>query len=582
MIEFNLDASGLGLASVPADAHDNFEHIVRGCSFLTWVFEEDQIFDYRHKERFLAALSILARANDRETLHLMFEKTKHGYSAPILDELIDEALQLSGPRTCDSINRIRGNTDCLKCPYFAECKIASPINIKALSYIKTESTGFWEVKYNKANEAIPVRPHFIDLAKAFQRENEFISVADSGNIFVQSENHWVIQENSYIKAFAQEKLEPKPKEYQRNEFLNLLKVTNIRKPDWFNTSTESLINLQNGAFCVQSGELKAHSPDYGFRYILPYAYNPDARCPLFIKFLSEVTKDRQDLADVIIEFMGYSLANGPCFAEKAVILYGEGENGKSTLMETWQELAGKDNYSGLALTALNDPAKRYMVDGKLFNMGEETNVKALADSEVFKTMVTGGEIDVKKLYSQPYSIKNRCKLIMACNTLPKSNDRTHGLYRRMILIPFDAVFSDAKGNKDPLMKLKLKAELPGIFNLALEGYRRLAANNYKFTKSETIAQAVEDYKLENDNILMWMKERLQYTGDQRDWSYKDQVYDDYKKFVEDSGGYKVNKVWFFRTIKNRLPDIRESKRVGMNGQMRVLLGVKVGDFFSED
>jgi putative DNA primase/helicase len=305
--------------------------------------------------------------------------------------------------------------------------------------------------------------------------------------------------------------------------------------------------------------MSEHNQKFGFRYILPYQYVPGAKAPRFEKFLDEITCNRKDMAQVLLEFMGYALSNSSCYAEKALILYGEGSNGKSTFMEVLKALAGKDNYASLSLTALNKDTKRYMIDGKLFNIGEETSVKALGESEVFKTMVTGGEIDVKKLYSQDYTIKNRCKLIMACNELPKSADRSEGLYRRMILVPFDAKFTEE--SKDPHMKEKLVEELPGIFNMCVEAYRRLKANKYQFTQSIALMEAMESYRVENDNVLQWINERFQFTGQDEDFWFKDDMYDDYAKFCKEAGNYAISKISFCRSLKLRFPDITETRRV---------------------
>jgi P4 family phage/plasmid primase-like protien len=522
-----------------------------------------------------AYLSIVARSIDRDLVHELFQG-KEGYQKEALDTLIDDACQASGPRTCKSIDQIRGSEECKRCPHWQKQPVISPIFIQE-NFIETEAAGFWETKLTLKGEPIPIRPCYKDLAKAFERDHAFMSVSDSGQIYVHEDHQWKPRDPLLIKAFAEDKMKPEPRENQRNEFWSLLKVTNLRHPDWFNESTEDLINLRNGVFNVQKKELKPHSKEYGFKYVLPFSYDEKADCPLFRRFLREVTCDRSDLVQVIVEFMGYSLANGPCLGEKAMILHGEGENGKSTLMKIWRDLAGKDNYSELSLSALNKDTKRFMVDGKLFNMGEETNVRALADSEVFKTMVTGGSIDVKQLYAQDYSIENRCKLIMACNTLPKSSDRTHGLYRRMLLIPFDAVFSKALGNRDPRIYFKMKDELPGIFNMAIAGYGALAENDYNFSHSETIDKQIEDFKLENDNVLLWMKERLQWSGDASQYISKDKLYEDYKGFADGDGLFVVSKVVFFKTLSRRLPSYKENKREILEGRKRVVYGVSLSD-----
>jgi phage/plasmid-associated DNA primase len=165
---------------------------------------------------------------------------------------------------------------------------------------------------------------------------------------------------------------------------------------------------------------------------------------------------------------------------------------------------------------------------------------------------------------------------MACNELPKSSDRSDGLHRRIIPIPFDAKFSDYIGNIDRKIREKLSQELPGIFNLSIQSYKRLKTNHYKFTESTDLKEAMDEYKTENDNTLQWKHECLIETGEKEDFCFKDELYESYKTFCGDSGNFAVNKMAFFRSLKTHLPDYTESKRV--NSQMkhkRIIKGVRL-------
>jgi len=563
----------IGLKDFPSP--DN-KAVQSGCLFLVKCTTDLELFDDDGLARLKrqSFYSIIAKLDDGvDRIHKALSHLPN-YDKSRVGEEINEALSKSGPQYCEIIEK--HFLDCDECPHYESQRVNSPIKIIGPDFVATKSTGFWHMKQNKAGELMPHKPDYEGLVKYFNQEQSFITVAGGAMVYTYQNNYWQEYEPDFLRAYSQDKFNPKPRNHQRREFVELIRSSNVKSSDWFNSSIDGLINMDNGVYDMVQDRLLDHSPEYGFKYKLPYGYDSKAECPRFIKFLDEVTLGSTSMQEVLMEFVGYSLANGPCYAEKAIILYGSGANGKSTFMDTLKALAGSDNYSSLSLTALNKDTKRYMVDGKLFNIGEETNVKALGDSEVFKTMVTGGDIDVKKLYSQDYIIKNRCKLIMACNELPKSSDRSDGLYRRMILMPFRAKFTDI--TKDPEIREKLAKELPGIFNLALQGYKRLKSQKWRFSSSKELKSALDIYKTENDNVLQWQNDRVTFTDDDEDWVWKDEVYADYKRYSEGSGNYPINKIAFFREIKQRNESWVETKRPHIDGsRKRIVVKLKLED-----
>ena len=68
---------------------------------------------------------------------------------------------------------------------------------------------------------------------------------------------------------------------------------------------------------------------------------------------------------------------------------------------------------------------------------------------------------------------------------------------------------------DRELEQKLASELSGIFNWAIEGYRRLKARNFRFTKPKALTSSKEAYREKTDSVQMFVKNCLQKTGDER-------------------------------------------------------------------
>ena len=430
-------------------------------------------------------------------------------------------------------------------------------------------SGWWVMGHDKHGKPKPTRPAYQPLADYFNHVYLFLTMAETGMIYsFKSLDHFDLIERRVIKHWVEIPEDPGVNpQYSRNqmsEFLERLDRMNIVSIKDFMKASKGYINLKNGVLDLKTGGILPHSPKYCMTYILPYEYDKAATCPRFEKFLDEITDGRHDLAKILVEFMGYAISNSECYAAKALILTGEGSNGKSIFMDLVKALVGPDNYASMSLTALNNDQKRAAIEHKFVNIGEETNVKALGESEVFKTMVTGGDIDIKRVYKEPYTIKNYTKLIISCNELPKSSDRSLGLYRRMLLVPFDVEFSDEKGNRDKFILTKLKDELPGILNLAIEGYQRLEKNKFEFTRSKVIDEVMEEYKADNDNIVSWLQEncKLDKTRD----TFSSTLYQNYKNFCEESGDYAVKRQSFLKRLKQEVPGYQKVRK--QNGHTR--------------
>jgi putative DNA primase/helicase len=99
-------------------------------------------------------------------------------------------------------------------------------------------------------------------------------------------------------------------------------------------SDKVLINLQNGTLEIDGNgqhELRDFDSADFLKYQLPFDYNPQASAPMFQKFLDKVLPDKS-AQNVLAEYCGYVFVKN-LKLEKAMILYGQGANGKSVFFD---------------------------------------------------------------------------------------------------------------------------------------------------------------------------------------------------------------------------------------------------------
>ncbi len=299
-----------------------------------------------------------------------------------------------------------------------------------------------------------------------------------------------------------------------------------------------LINLNNGTLEIkgESVELRPHNRDDFLTYALSYDYDPVAVAPVFERFMSEVLPD-QLVRDVLQEFLGFVFTTDSKL-EKCAVLYGGGANGKSVFFEVISRLMGKQNMSYKSLGDICQKGDkgnnhRAEIEGKLINYSSEISPVG-ADYDIFKGLVSGEPVAARRLFKDVYTFANTAKLMFNANKLPADTERTHGFFRRFLIIPFGVTI--AKENQDAHLHTRIiKNELPGVMNWTIEGLKRLLITG-NFTKCEAIDDALETYKKESNSGLLFIEE-YSITKEINGFTSNHDIYNSYTHFCN-KNGYK--------------------------------------------
>lgn len=529
-------------AAIPYAEIDT-ETVLKRCEFLKYCFDNQATTP---EPEWYAMLSILARLENGEQLCHDYSKNHPQYTYEDCSTKIQQAISASGPRTCKNVNALWGG--CQRCPHNG--RIASPILLKSDTFIKTKNTGFREITF-KDGVAKPGRFAKDDLVLFFKQQNDFISIANSGLTYRWNGKFWEYLTDTELGNFCQTHVKnPSPTNQDVAEFLGAIRRMNVKDQRWLGGIVGGKINFQNGVLDMTTGVLESHDKEMGFQYVLPYSYDPHAVCPTWDKFIKDVTCGREDLALILEEFIGYFLSGDVCWTQKALMLVGVGSNGKSVFLNILRALAGEGNYSSITLSDLKKETNRTCLMGKLFNASEETAPHALKESSLFKNLVTGGETSARYLYKQTVEFKNRSKLVISCNEFPQTDDTSNATARRLVVVPFDAIF-DGK-NKDPHIEKRLLNELGGIFNAAIRGYNRLRLQE-AFTQSAVVDEQLKDYQSlsRQQELHQWMNESLDLTPLEqlncKGSSLKD-LYNSYRDYCRETNEHEMA----FRMFTHRL------------------------------
>ena len=232
----------------------------------------------------------------------------------------------------------------------------------------------------------------------------------------------------------------------------------------------------------------------------------NAPCPIWDRTVAEIFGHDDVLIAYFDRFVGYSVT-GDCREEVLAVAYGDGGNGKGTLMNTLGEILG-DYADNLPFSALelherlgipNDIAK--LVGKRFVTSSESGETRRLNEARV--KAVTGRDpMTARFLHREYFTFQPKAKFWLAVNHRPVVRDTSVGFWRRIHLIPFRCSFAD---KPDLELKDKLRAEASGILARAVRGC--LAWQREGLNPPEVVRGATATYRTDSMPLARFLEAR---------------------------------------------------------------------------
>jgi len=328
------------------------------------------------------------------------------------------------------------------------------------------------------------------------------------------------------------------------------------------------LTLQNGLYDLSQHKLIEHKPSIFTTNLLPYDFDPTAGCLRWLQYLDEVFKSDAETIKFVQEAVGYAFHKS---IPKAVLFFiiGDGGNGKSVFIDVISALCGKENVCNISLNKLNDEKYLPELFGKMINVSGETPTKKCMNTDLVKAVVAGDWVTGREVYKKPSKFKPYAKHYLGMNTLPDIEDNTHGMWRRIHVIEFPRKF--AEHEMDVELTEKLMTELSGIFNWALEGYKRLGGQKFVFSESRSMSRSKKQYQQQNNSVLDFIDRCLENSNLDDSAPFKE-LYDCYQGFCTTEGNMKCfSKKKFRQVLEDEGFEVANSSK--HSNQLRVF-GVK--------
>lgn len=385
----------------------------------------------------------------------------------------------------------------------------------------------------------------------FFKKNAFLF--DKFATFLKNNNH-IIKINGRLHVYRDGIYEPGNEAIEKEMIKHISNLNKSKRQeviaylellvkDETSMSSAKYIAFKNGVLDIETGELLEFSPQYIITNKIQTNYNPNAYHELMDKTLNKLACGDPDIRKLLEEVIGY------CFyrrneMRKAFILTGGKRNGKSTFLDLINCLLGRNNIANLDLKELGDRFKTAELFGKLANIGDDIGDEFIANPAIFKKLVSGNPVNVERKGTNPFDFSNYSKLLFSANNIPRIKDKSGAVIDRLIIIPFDAVFSQDDPDFDPHIKYKLITDdaMEYLAQLGIEGLKRILTNR-AFSESDKIKKSIKEYEETNNPALLFFNE---VTEDGIINEPTKDVYQKYQQFCLANGFNPISNIEFSR------------------------------------
>lgn len=266
-----------------------------------------------------------------------------------------------------------------------------------------------------------------------------------------------------------------------------------------------LFNCLNGTIDLQTGKLREHRREDLITKLAPVRYDPTGKCPRFLKFLDEIMIGNESLILWLQRFLGMCLT-GDIREQVFPIFHGDGQNGKSVLIDTIKFVMG--DYAADAPPELVEtkqhsghPTEIDDLRGRRLVIASETEAARKLRVPLVKRMTGDATLKGRHMREDFFEFPRTHKTILITNNKPVICESKAAIWRRIRLVPFAYTVPDAKVEKR-LIEF-LRAEAPGILRWLVEGC--VAWQRGGLPEVAEIEVATAEYRAEQDVLTDFLE-----------------------------------------------------------------------------
>jgi putative DNA primase/helicase len=363
----------------------------------------------------------------------------------------------------------------------------------------------------------------------------------------------------------------------------------VEMPCWLpDKSKRQLVSMENGVLDIdklfQGGEpedcLMPHTSDWFSTVKLPFDFDPEAKCPRWMEFLSQVFDGDQGSLRALQMWFGYCLTQRTDL-QKMMMVIGPPRSGKGTISRTLKALlGGAQTVVNPTLASMADKFEMHSWLGKSLAIINEARLPSSVDATIITerliSIVGEDAQDIHRKFMNPISsVKLNLRFMLFTNQIPKLNDDSSALVSRCLIL---VMGNSYLGKEDLKLGDKILAELPGVFLYALGGLKMLVDAG-RIEQPESSQEVIEAFKAVASPMSVFLEEECN-----RDPASEIEViemFNFWKRWCSANGIHEKDSVQLFaRRLRNVIPNLK-TRRLNYGSRNKIFVGVNVKNGHSE-
>lgn len=334
-----------------------------------------------------------------------------------------------------------------------------------------------------------------------------------------------------------------------------------------------LLNTPAGTLDLREGlsSLRPHDPRDLITKITKCAPSDDGM-DLWTDQLDKTFEGKSDIIEYTQASFGEDIF-GVVENEKLTIPFGGGRNGKSTVCNSIAGVLG--SYAGTisadVLTAncrRNPKPEIAELKGKRFLIAGELEEGMRLSTSIIKQICSTDIVKGEKKYKDPFDFIPTHSIILFTNHLPKVSAMDDGIWRRLVVIPFNAKFEGKADKKNYTNHLIEKAG-GAILAWLIEGAKKAYDMEFNIEIPLEVRAAIDKYRSDSDWFSHFVEECCEVGDDLYEKS--GDLYASYRSYCARVGDFTRSTTDFYNELEARGFD-RHKRRDGI-----FVLGMKLAE-----
>lgn len=240
------------------------------------------------------------------------------------------------------------------------------------------------------------------------------------------------------------------------------------------------------------------------------------------------------MINLVCQFLAVAISNiRGSRLKKAMVLYGDGDTGKSKIIELLQYILGKDNFAVCDIADLEQRFRTSTLFAKRLAGNADMSFAKISELKVFKSLSGGDQVFAERKGKNGFSFKFDGLFLFASNSLPHfGGDKGDWVYNRFIVVECKTVIP--KDKQDKALIDKLKSEREPIIAYLISKLPQIIKSGYKLDIPESCDAALDAFKVQNSLSLQFFQDFCQIRTNKSapsDGCTRQKIYDAFRNWI---------------------------------------------------